>query len=113
MSITNETTDINTPFSYQEYELSNLRYYLAANVSANRTFPLQYYFINSEEEVKGLFGRFITNGIYYLHIRATILGKVRPIYMLIFVAMLVSIRYTSFLQIFLSIITLGIYICLH
>ena len=84
MSKTNETTDINTPFSYQEYELSNLTYYLAANVSASTTFPLQFFFINSEEEVEGLLGRFNTNGVYYLHIRAIILGKVRPTYMYIY-----------------------------
>ena len=73
----NETADINRSYSYQRYSSSSPIYRLAATVGANETFPLQYFFINSEEEVKGLSGQFDTIGNYYLHIRAVILGEVR------------------------------------
>ena len=68
----NETADINRSYSYHRYSSSSPIYHLAATVGANETFPLQYFFINSEEEVKGLSGQFDTIGNYYLHIRAVI-----------------------------------------
>ena len=72
----NETKDINKTFSYEEYESSNSIYYLAAEVKTNENFPLQYFFLNSKEEVEGLSGQFNTIGKYYLHIRAATLGEV-------------------------------------
>ena len=95
MSEVNETADINKPFLYQRYNSSNSIYHLAAKVGTNETFPLQYIFINSEEEVNGLSGQFDTIGNYYLHIRAIILGEVRVYFHLfIFVVLVVGILST-------------------
>ena len=100
MSDVNETTDINTPFSYEHYKSTNSSYYLAANVSANNVFPLLYIFISSEEEVKGLSGHLNTIGKYYLYIRAAILGKVRIVYFFIFVDMALGTLCSSLISSF-------------